>query len=146
MRVWRLCRQAFAALDGAGARQAGGRWNRVGQAIVYTSENLALAVLEIIVHLDLPIEEIPADYVSIEIEVPDDVTYERLEQLPSSASAMLELGTRWYQAAETAALLVPSVIVPEENNLLLNPAHPDFAKIRPAQPRSFGLDARLFAR
>ncbi|MGH7842082.1 MAG: RES family NAD+ phosphorylase [Candidatus Binataceae bacterium] len=146
MTVWRLCRRAFAALDGEGARLYGGRWNSPGHSIVYTSQNLSLAVLQIIVHLELPPERLPPDYVKIEIQVPDEVSSERCDRLPSTASAMLELGTRWYQTAATAALLVPSVIVPEERNLLLNPGHRDFAKVRAARPRPFGFDSRLFAR
>jgi RES domain-containing protein len=146
VRVWRLARRAFAALDGAGARLYGGRWNRVGQSVVYTSQNLSLAVLEVIVHLELAPELIPPDYVKIEIDVPDEVTVERVEVLPRTTDAMLDLGVRWYESGATAALLVPSVIVVEEYNLLVNPAHRDFAKIRAGRPRPLRLDTRFLER
>ena len=146
MKVWRLARQAFAALNGAGARLYGGRWNRTGQSVVYTSQNLSLAVLEVIVHLELAPELLPPDYVKIEIDVPDELAVERVAALPRTAAAMLELGARWYESGATVALLVPSVIVVEEHNLLVNPGHRDFAKIRSRRPRPFGFDARLLER
>jgi RES domain-containing protein len=146
VKVWRLARRAFAALDGTGARLYGGRWNRTGQAVVYTSQNLSLAVLEVIVHLELAPELFPPDYVKIEIDVPDEVAIERVGVVPRTATATLELGARWYARGGTAGLLVPSVIVAEEHNLLLNPGHPDFAKIRSRRPRPFGFDARLLER
>jgi len=142
MRVWRLARRAFAALDGAGASRYGGRWNRTGQDVVYTAENLSLAVLEVVVHLELAMEFFPPDYVKIAIDVPE-IELERAATLPRSAGAMLELGARWYQTGRTAALLVPSVIVHEEHNLLLNPHHPDFARLRSRRPQSFKFDALL---
>ena len=143
MTAWRLARRRFAALDGAGARLYGGRWNPAGSAIVYSSQNLSLALLEIIVHLEVALERLPADYVKIEIDVPDEVQIDTLETLPRSAAAMREIGRRWHDAARSAALLVPSVIVAEEKNLLLNPTHPEFAKIRSARPRPFRIDERL---
>ena len=145
MKVWRLARRPFAALDGLGAHRYGGRWNRPGQAVVYTSQNLSLALLEIVVHLELQAERLPPDYVKIEIEVPDEVACERIERLPEKSLEMVDLGARWYASATTVGLVVPSVIVAEENNLLLNPAHPDFSRLRIASPRPFRLDPRLFA-
>jgi RES domain-containing protein len=145
LKVWRLARRPFAALDGAGARRYGGRWNRPGQAVVYTSQNLSLALLEIIVHLELPAARLPPDYVKIEIEMPDEVACERIESLPETSAEMLELGVHWYESAATVGLVVPSVIVAEENNLLLNATHADFSRLRRNLPRPFGLDPRLFA-
>jgi RES domain-containing protein len=141
--VWRLARRALAALDGAGARLYGGRWNRPGQSVVYTAAHLSLALLEVMVHLELPVEWLPPDYVKIEIEIPGDLKVERIDTLPRSARAMLELGTRWCEARTSAVLLVPSIVVVEESNLLLNPAHPDFARIRGARPRPLHFDPRL---
>jgi RES domain-containing protein len=100
----------------------------------------------VIVHLELAPDLIPPDYVKIEIDVPDDVTVERVEVLPRTATAMLELGARWYESGAAAALLVPSVIVVEELNLLVNPGHRDFAKVRNGRPRPFRLDTRLLER
>lgn len=146
MKVWRLTRSEFARLDGTGARLYGGRWNRVGLPVVYASEHLSLALIEIVVHLELPAELLPTDYAKIEIDLPDDVAYEKLERLPASASSMLEAGNRWFEAGVVAALFVPSVIVLEENNVLFNPTHRDFAKVKAQPPRRFTIDQRLLSR
>lgn len=144
MTVWRIARRRFAALDGAGARLYGGRWNRAGQAVVYTSKNLSLAVLEIIVHLEVPADQLPADYVKIAIEIPNEIEFDLIEELPQRARGMLDAGVRWLQSGATVGLLAPSVIIPEEQNLLLNPAHPEFAHIT-ASSTPFTFDRRLFA-
>jgi RES domain-containing protein len=143
MKAWRLARRKFAGLDGSGASLYGGRWNPSGRAVVYSSENLSLALLEIIVHLELALEQLPADYVKIEINVPQELKIETIEALPRTSAAMREIGRRWHEAGRSAALLVPSVIVMEEKNLLLNPAHRDFAKIRSARSRPFRIDEQL---
>jgi RES domain-containing protein len=144
VRAWRLARRSFAELDGAGARLYGGRWNRRGQAVVYSSEHLSLAVLEVIVHLELALEDFPADYAKIALEVPDALRIERVQRLPKSAAQAVEIGANWYDSGRAVGLLVPSVIVPEEHNLLLNPGHPDFERITARPARSFRFDPRLF--
>ncbi len=143
MTAWRLARKRFATLDGAGARLYGGRWNRRGQAVVYSSQNLSLAVPEVSVHLELAVEDFPADYVKIAIQVPDALRVERVEALPRSASQTLEAGANWYDSGGAVGLLVPSVIVPEEFNLLLNSAHPDFEQVRAQPAKPFRFDPRL---
>ncbi len=144
MRAWRLARKTFARLDGAGARLFGGRWSRRGQTVVYSSENLSLAVLEVIVHLELALEDFPTDYVKIAIEIPDALGIGRIETLPRTAAQTLEIGTSWYDSGTTVALLVPSVIVAEEHNLLLNPGHPDFQQVKALPASAFRFDPRLF--
>ncbi len=143
MRAWRLAAKRFAALDGAGARLYGGRWNRRGQSVVYSSENLSLAVLEVIVHLELALEDFPADYVKIAIEVPDALELERIEKLPRTAARTREIGASWYDSGKSVGLLVPSVIVPEEHNVLLNPRHPQFESIKALPTKPFRFDPRL---
>lgn len=143
MKFWRLARRRFAALDGAGARLYGGRWNRRGQSVVYSSEHLSLAVVEVIVHLELALEDFPADYVKIALEVDEGLALDRIEALPRTAARMREIGARWYDSSITVGLLVPSVIVPEEHNLLLNPRHPQFERIKPLVPKPFQFDRRL---
>jgi len=145
VRAWRLARKTFARLDGAGARLFGGRWNRRGQAVVYSAENLSLAVLEVIVHLELALEDFPADYVKIAIEIPDALGIERIETLPRTAAQTLEIGASWYASGTAVGLLVPSVIVPEEHNLLLNPGHPDFQRVKALPARPFRFDPRLLS-
>ena len=125
------------------ARLYGGRWNRRGQAVVYSSEHLSLAVLEVIVHLELALEDFPADYAKIAIEVPDAVRIERIKTLTRTAAQAVEIGAKWYDSGRAVGLLVRSVIVPEEHNLVLNPGHPDFERIRARPARPFRFDPRL---
>ena len=141
--MWRLARRPFVAIDGEGARLYGGRWNRPGLAVVYCAENLSLALLEVLVHLDVQLREFPSDYVKIAIEIPRLVKLDRIGRLPEDLSETTEIGSRWFQAAKTVGLLVPSIVVSEERNLLLNPSHRDFPllQIREAQP--FRFDPRL---
>jgi RES domain-containing protein len=144
--VWRLARRAYTRLDGEGARRYGGRWNRRGQPVVYCAEHLSLAVLEIIVHLELDTHDFPADYMKIAIEIPDSIRFERIASIPRQDDAMVETGSRWFSATRSACLRVPSVVIPEEHNLLLNPAHPEFSRIKPGIPAPFGFDSRLLRR
>lgn len=145
MKAWRLARRKFAALDGVGASVFGGRWNPPGQTVVYSAENLSLALLEVIVHLELALDWLPPDYVKIELQIPDNVRIEEHASLPRNARAMQEIGRRWRHAGDSVGLFVPSVIVPEEKNLLLNPEHRDFTRIQKARPRPFKIDLRLLS-
>ncbi len=150
MKVWRLCRKKHAAFDGEGARLAGGRWNRRGTAVVYTSATLSLAVLEYFVNL--PAAAAPPDLVAISAEVPEGIPISSLnaESLPRgwqkypAPEALAELGSRWVEEAGTAVLAVPSAVVSQEKNYLLNPAHPRFAEIVPGKPEPLSLDARMW--
>ncbi len=142
MRLWRLCRRPFADLSGEGARLHGGRWNSPGRPVVYLAAEPSLAVLEVRVHLDLPLDLMPPDYVLLTVEVPDALAVERLEQAPDDARVA---GDAWLDQGRTALLSVPSVIVPEARNLLLNPRHADAGRVRVAAMRPFGFDPRLFA-
>ena len=83
MRLWRITREPYQALDGEGAKRNGGRWNSEGVPVVYLSPALSLAALEYLVHID--IEDVPDDLVALEIEVPDHASREtvRPEDLPA---------------------------------------------------------------
>jgi RES domain-containing protein len=121
-------------------------------AVVYTSATLSLATLEYFVHVDP--QDMPKDLVAIPAEVPDTLarTEIRAETLPANwraypaPEALGELGTAWVRARRTAILLVPSAIVPQERNVLLNPAHADFRHIRLGTPEPFSFDPRLWRR
>ncbi len=149
MRVWRLCSSRHPAPDGEGARLSGGRWNFPGSAVVYASATLSLAVLEKLVQVDWDL--LPKDLITFSAEIPDRVEIETIHEatLPSSwrdypaPEAIQALGTAWVNRAETAVLSVPSVVIPEERNYLLNPARSDFRRIRWAEPRPFVWDPRL---
>jgi len=140
MQAWRLCRAAFADLAGDGARLYGGRWNSPGRAMVYTASSAALCVLEVRVHLDLPPDLIPDDYVLTAISL-DGLSVESVETLPDNTRAF---GDAWLQEQRTAVLRVPSLIVPESHNLLLNPTHPQASAARLLDRRPFAFDRRLW--
>lgn len=142
MRLWRLTRAAYAALNGEGARLYGGRWNSPGRAAVYAAAEAALAVLEVRVHLDLPFDLLPDDYVLLAIETGDA----RVEEgpAPGDSSACRAYGDRWLAEQRSALLRVPSVIVPESCDVLINPSHPDALRIHIVQSRPWTFDRRLF--
>lgn len=146
---WRIvtARLAKAAFTGEGARLYGGRWNPKGVPLVYTAESQALAVLEILVQ-DEPLR---ARYVLISAHIPDDLALDRItvDQLPPdwrSPEARGELqkhGADWVQGGTRAVLAVPSAVIPAETNYLLNPEHPDFARIGIGEPLELVTDLRL---
>ena len=140
MLAWRLCRAPFADLTGEGARRFGGRWNTPGRPMVYAAATAALAVLEVRVHLDLPPELLPDDYVLMTIDL-DALPVEPVADMPADPDAF---GDTWLEEQRTPVLRVPSAIVPESPNLLLNPAHPAAAGARIAGTRRFAFDPRLW--
>ncbi len=152
MRVWRITRALATALEGEGARGIGGRWNSPGVAVVFTATHLSLAALEYLVHID--IDEVPDDLVALGIEVPEDAGDRHLdaEGLQSNWRMVLlseecrAIGDAWAKGQESLLLRVPSVIIPEEDNLIINPAHPRAAEVRIASERPFGYDPRLLDR
>lgn len=140
MLAWRLCREPFADLSGEGARLHGGRWNRRGRPLLYLAETAALALLELRVHLDLPPELLPDDYVLATIDL-DALLTETVNDIPDSPAGF---GDNWLTEQRTPVLRVPSVLVPESCNLLLNPLHPASARARLVRTRRFTFDPRLW--
>jgi RES domain-containing protein len=148
--AWRIVktRRARSAFDGEGARLHGGRWNSPGTPMVYTAESISLAVLELLVHLQA--SPLLAAYSVISATF-DDALVEALPRraLPSGWTQhpapvrLQELGDRWAAERRSAVLRVPSAVVPAESNFLLNPKHPDFAKVRLGAPARFDFDRRL---
>lgn len=147
--AWRIVRENLlaAAFTGEGAAKFGGRWNSRGVAVVYTSATRSLAALETLVHLNHPG---PFKYKIIRIEFSDALVDSMgISRLPSGwrteppPRASQRVGDRWVKAARSAVLALPSVIIPEESNFLLNPAHADFKKIRIGKPVDFTFDSRL---
>ena len=150
IRSWRIVQMRFAdrAFEGEGARLFGGRWNRRGTPIIYTAESLSLATLEILVNLD---SAATLDrYLSIPVEFDDSLCKVlALDALPDNWASdpappnVQEMGSSWAAARESAVLVVPSAVVPQEHNFLLNPQHPDFAQIRIGRSTAFDFDQRL---
>jgi RES domain-containing protein len=147
---WRIAKRRHAqdAFSGAGARLYGGRWSSPGRRAVHVSETRALATLEILAGLRTP-AVIPA-YVLIRVEFDEafvtELDVRRLRkgwQDSPPGDATQRLGDRWIEAAESAVLRVPSAVVPGEFNYILNPAHPDFARIRIGGAEELYFDPRI---
>ncbi len=147
-RVFRVCRARYARLDGAGARVVGGRWNSPGRAVVYMAESIALAVLENLVHMTR--QDFPCGYVCVAAVLPDGISmiHEKdLRKDPALQDLSTEqLGDWWLDCRTSAVLQVPSFVIAGEHNFLLNPGHPEFARIQVAPPAIFHFDERLFER
>lgn len=148
MRCYRIVRPVHAgtALSGEGARLYGGRWNPPGWRCVYAAGSRALAILEMLVHLSPATRGL--EYRLLEIEVPDrEIAPPR--NLPSrwdahpAASQSQNHGMGWLKEGRHSALQVPSVLIPEENNVLLNPEAPGFKRVKIVGEREFRLDLQL---
>ncbi|BAK65191.1 hypothetical protein SLG_05160 [Sphingobium sp. SYK-6] len=144
MIVHRLCKAAHVALDGEGARLWGGRWNSAGRPMVYTAASPGLAVLEVLVHLDLPSTLLPDDYQLLAIEIPDDAPVHRIEPRPVTDAACRRAGDDFLTAGAALVLMVRSVIVSQEWNMLLNPRHPAMSGVAITRTDPFRFDSRLF--
>ncbi len=149
MRVWRLCVKQHATPDGEGARLFGGRWNPPGTAAVYTSATLSLAVLEYLVNLDSDL--FPENLVAVSADIPSALEIQSVTvvDLPANwreypgPDALCVIGAIWAAARHTPILSVPSVVIPEERNYLLNPAHAQFSHICWNAPEPFQFDPRV---
>lgn len=142
---------AEGALNGEGARLYGGRWNHKGTPLVYAASSLALAALELLVHLENT--QILEAYVGIAIEFPEEQCHTLAPaRLPAdwasfpTPNSTREIGTQWARQGDSMVLAVPSVLVPVEMNFLFNPQHPDFAHLKVGKPLAFHFDPRLMKR
>jgi len=150
VRAWRIVQAhlAGAAFTGEGARLYGGRWNPAGTPMVYAAGTRSLALLELLAHLGVA-RRVPA-YVCIPVDF-DESLMRAIEPawLPKDWRAYpardgaRQLGRAWAERMESVVLRVPSVIVPEEHNYLLNPRHPDFRRVKTGKPAPFAVDPRL---
>jgi RES domain-containing protein len=155
MQLWRIAKNTaqYPANDmtGGGAKAVGGRWNSKGLAVVYSSPSVALAMLETLAHIG---DDIAArNRLLIRIDVPDAVWDKRkvldvgsldptwLSEPPGMAS--IAAGDKWLRLGDSALLLVPSVIVAEECNVLINPLHTDARQISATVTRQYVYDPRL---
>jgi RES domain-containing protein len=147
--AWRMVKEKHVAtaFSGEGAAKTGGRWNSRGVAVVDTSATRSLAALETLVRLNPPVM---FSYRSIRIEFDEAwVGHLPLAALPSDWKtepppiSTRQLGDAWARSLRSAILAVPSAMIPEELNYLLNPAHPDFKNIAIGKPVPFTFDPRL---
>jgi RES domain-containing protein len=155
--VWRIATDTpdYEAddLSGKGAEKTGGRWNKVGTKVVYTAESRALACLETVVHLNSG--ALPFNRYLVEVEIPDEVWSQAQRETSTSlpvgwdsepaGKVSIDFGTKWLHAMTSALLVVPSVIIPEEFNVLINPDHPDSAAITARKVRKWLYDPRMLA-
>lgn len=144
MQIFRICRDIHQTLDGEGARLCGGRWNSPGFPLVYTSEHISLCVLEQLVHLDPDL--IPDNWVVVTIEIPDHLSSEELSKLPAKENATRKFGDRWLSEKRSLLLKVPSIVVTQECNVLLNPLHSEMKKVIIKGVTPFVFDPRFIER
>jgi RES domain-containing protein len=148
MEGWRITRakKLGEAFSGEGARLFGGRWNSQGIRMVYAAGTRSLAILEVLAHLTkaAPLN----NYILYRIEC-DDSLVQILSDLPRGwnseppTSVSQSIGDAWMRSATHPVLSVPSAIVPEERNYLLNPAHSEFSRILIEKPVAYRIDPRL---
>jgi RES domain-containing protein len=151
MNVFRIGDNRFPLFDGTGARLHGGRWNSPGRTVIYAAQTYAGAVLEMLVHANL--NRLPRTHAVLTIHIPNDLPVERHSpsELPgwngTDQSVSRAFGDRWLAETRSAVLLIPSFVTQgRESNCLLNPAHPDFARIEPSAPEPIVWDERLLLR
>ena len=151
MQVFRLHRKKYKVeLSGKGASKIGARWNSKGTEIVYTAENRALAMAEVVVHLSLA--TMPKDFMMLEINIPDDVKIKTIKNndLPLKWNVFpfhtntQKIGDEFIQENKYCCIKIPSVVVKGEFNILINPNHKDFKKIKIVNSTDFIFDSRLF--
>ncbi len=148
---WRIVPedQAAAAFDGEGARLYGGRWNSVGVPMVYASEHQSLAALEIRIHIDRTAKRqlykcfaFQFDEQLMDVFRVGGLPKDWMQEPPPPS--LQQLGDNWANSRASVILAVPSVIIPKELNYLINPKHPDFARLKIGKPADFAFDQRLF--
>jgi len=147
MRLWRISR--FADLAGEGGLRASGRWHSKGRRVVYLAEHPASALLELLVHREIDVEDLPTHFQLLEIDAPDGVTVTAIDErsLPpdwrDQPSVTRARGADWLRGGVTALLRVPSAIVPATSNYLLNPAHADTTRLSIVSVLNAPFDRRL---
>lgn len=150
--AWRLIksRHAAAAFDGEGARLHGGRWNSPGTRVAYASDSIALAALEVLAHLQST--AVLQAYSVVSLSFPDEsvellttsLLPARWRRFPSPPENQA-IGDQWVAQGRSLILRVPSAIIPSAANFLINPSHPEFAKVVIGRPERFAFDRRLLS-
>lgn len=147
MDLWRISN--YRTLDGEGGRLAPGRWSSGGRPVVYLAASAAGALIEALVHLDLDDDELPRTYRLLHVSVPDTLSVSMLraphgEEWKSDQAITRKIGNAWLVSKKSVLARVPSAILPETFNYLLNPAHPDSIRVRIAKSQQSVFDPRLF--
>ncbi|MEO7446360.1 MAG: RES family NAD+ phosphorylase [Ferruginibacter sp.] len=151
MEAFRLSREKFAStLSGKGAALKGARWNSIGVELIYTASNRSLAMAEVAVHFTLA--TLPEDYVMVTIYIPEDVSLQKLKvsKLPADwntfphPSTTQVIGDQFVADNKFCLLQIPSAVTQGDFNLLINPNHPDFKRIKIIATDKFPFDKRIF--
>lgn len=151
--AWRITAEKYAdtAFSGKGAKEYGGRFNSVGTPVVYTSESVSLATLELLAKAGTRRRLSGRIVLPVRFDESCVVAYDENE-LPKGwesrpyGPVSQQVGDRWFQSEESLVLRVPSVVVPLEYNYLINPEHPDFGELDIGDPRPLDPDPRLPAK
>ena len=147
MLLWRISNHA--TLDGEGGLIASARWHTQGHPVLYLAETPAGALVEVLVHLELDPGHLPKSYKLLKAEAPDNISVRKIgkadlaENWTHNLLASRTLGDEWLRSRATALLRVPSAIVPETFNLLLNPHHPEAGRLSIVSHRDYPWDKRL---
>src|SRR5271169_5628765 len=150
MVLWRISNHP--TLDGRGGLETSARWHTQGRPIVYLAESVAGALLEVLVHLELSPVRLPKSYRLLKIEAPDDISIETLratdlrENWTDDETLTRTIGDQWLASKRTALLRVPSAIVPETLNVLLNSAYEEARRLKIVSHREYPWDLRLISR
>jgi RES domain-containing protein len=151
MNIYRICQSTYKDdLSGTGAELYGGRWNSKGIKALYTTQHISLAVLEILVNINRNDQMHFPDFHLLEIEIPDElisiIDSKKMKKGWNLDTQYTQyIGDEFIRSRFNMALLVPSVVVPEEHNLIINPIHKNFKQMKLKKSRLYKLDSRLFA-
>jgi RES domain-containing protein len=144
--LWRISN--FRSLSGDGGLRYSARWHTAGRPIIYLAASAAGALLEVLVHLELSEDELPSAYTLLRVEAPADIAVEELsagrgDAWKTDLALSRRAGDAWLRAGKTALARVPSAILPDTWNYLLNPLHPETKRVRIAAATKASFDARL---
>lgn len=147
---YRIAKARHPLLDGTGAFLFGGRWNSPGQQVIYGSTCLAGCLLEVLVHAGRR-QKLPGEHQCVRAHIPEDLAIDVVDETEligwdaEESPVARAYGDAWLSAGRSAVLSVPAAVArPYGRNLLLNPQHPDYARIRIDEPKPIVWDARLF--
>lgn len=150
MIVYRISNPAYSNdLSGTGAKMYGARWNSKGISMLYTTEHISLALLEMLVHTHLNDFSIPLELIYIHLPDNSSIQEVQLSKLKANWISDIEysrfIGDEFIKSRKHLALKIPSAVIQEEYNYLINPVHPDVKKIKINEIKSFRPDKRLFS-
>lgn len=150
MIIYRICNKAYSEdLSGTGAKLFGGRWNSKGIPMLYTAEHISLGVLEMLVHTNF--QDFKLELCLLRIYIPDNIALKEIKinklkkEWIDDFSYTKFMGNEFIKSTSNLLLRVPSAVVNAEHNLLLNPVHPDFKKVKIVETTNFRTDKRLLS-